>query len=510
MGEGFVTAAGIFLLMATIAAPWLFGSTRHWTIIRLTEILCLMGLCWGAGVLLRWPKVLWEGVTEYCVIFLLMSGWLMAITGPVLPSDPFTEKHFAELAARWPGSFVIKTPVETMCLFSGLLVALLVTRRLSVEKVWKVVLFRSLAIVGVSIAAVGIAQVKTGARGIFWDTTIQYPGYFFATFFHHTVAGAYINLVWPLCAGVFGWLCCTPSGGGNSRVAGLLIWGLMMSITLCALAVQVSKFAVINAAFLVLLFVSWLLWRLRMQAFKRVAFRFCCIGVLLLLVAGATARKGGRWDTLLERWKPFVTFASETAKPESQEKSGRKPALYMRPDGFIESSGALSVEHGHFLGYQRVASAVCLRMIPQAGLLGFGPGSWTGSYPHFTKDPFLRTFFLGLQFANVDYLQTIVEWGLLGAAAWGVLAFGGVWRGMKRLAKSRAAGGDITEDEGMTAGMVLSLTGVLIHALIDFPLQIPSIQLFVMVLLGLLWSDERSRRAGRTRVGDGEMGVPSA
>ncbi len=161
----------------------------------------------------------------------------------------------------------------------------------------------------------------------------------------------------------------------------------------------------------------------------------------------------------------------------------------------MESSDELI--RNHFLGYQRLASGVCLRMIPQAGLLGFGPGSWTGSYSHFTTDPFMRTFFLGIQFANEDYLQTVVEWGLLGALAWAILAFGGLWCGVKRLARYRLNGNDICEEEGLIVGALFSLTGVFIHALIDFPLQIPSIQLYVMVLLGLLWSSDSKVNALR-------------
>ena len=156
----------------------------------------------------------------------------------------------------------------------------------------------------------------------------------------------------------------------------------------------------------------------------------------------------------------------------------------MRPDLFIASNNPIASQ---FLGDRRLADATCLRMIPEAGLFGFGPGTWTRTYYHFTTDRFLRTFFLYMQFAHEDYLQTIVEWGILGAGAWGWIVFGGLKTGFLRLARFRRECEEISREEGIVLGAVMGVAGVLLHALLDFPLQIPSIQLYACVLLGLLW-----------------------
>ena len=39
-------------------------------------------------------------------------------------------------------------------------------------------------------------------------------------------------------------------------------------------------------------------------------------------------------------------------------------------------------------------------------------------------------------------------------------------------------------------GLTIALAGVLIHALIDFPLQIASIQLYTVTLISILWSSK--------------------
>jgi O-antigen ligase len=152
---------------------------------------------------------------------------------------------------------------------------------------------------------------------------------------------------------------------------------------------------------------------------------------------------------------------------------------------FLESTDPKAHQ---LLGDYRLAVATCLRMIPKSGLLGFGPGTWSATYPHFTNDTFLRTFYLNLQFAHNDYLQAVVEWGVLGAAAWAFLILGAMDVTVRRLCKNRANNLEVTREEAISIGCALALFGVLLHALLDFPLQIPSIQLYVCVLVGLLWA----------------------
>jgi O-antigen ligase len=91
------------------------------------------------------------------------------------------------------------------------------------------------------------------------------------------------------------------------------------------------------------------------------------------------------------------------------------------------------------------------------------------------------------RFAHQDYLQTIVEWGWVGAALWAVVFAGGVWLCFRN---ARALpSGDGSRTLLFTAG--LALCGIGLHALVDFPLQIASLQLYVVVFLGLGWGATR-------------------
>ena len=44
----------------------------------------------------------------------------------------------------------------------------------------------------------------------------------------------------------------------------------------------------------------------------------------------------------------------------------------------------------------------------------------------------------------------------------------------------------------LSAACVFSLAGVMMHALVDFPLQIASLQLFTMLIAGMLWAKGKS------------------
>jgi hypothetical protein len=84
--------------------------------------------------------------------------------------------------------------------------------------------------------------------------------------------------------------------------------------------------------------------------------------------------------------------------------------------------------------------------------------------------------------AHSDALQTLMEWGWSGAAAWAVILTGGfaraVWMGVRK---------GSAESRILPAACAFSLAGVMVHALVDFPLQIASIQLFAVMIAALAW-----------------------
>jgi hypothetical protein len=72
--------------------------------------------------------------------------------------------------------------------------------------------------------------------------------------------------------------------------------------------------------------------------------------------------------------------------------------------------------------------------------------------------------------------------------AWAWLALGGLWKMVRRVLAERRQTANPTF--WTWYGLLLALLGVFIHAGFDFPLEIDSIRLYVLVFLALGWSGE--------------------
>jgi O-antigen ligase len=151
-----------------------------------------------------------------------------------------------------------------------------------------------------------------------------------------------------------------------------------------------------------------------------------------------------------------------------------------------------------------------LKMIPEAGPFGFGPGTFQTAFPYFTHEYGNQLNGRWL-YAHEDYLQTLVEWGYVGTALWVGLVGGAMVLSVIRAVRYRA---ELSSSVRLTHfAILLGVGSVLLHALVDFPLQIASIQLYSAALLGALWASpewlcsSRRREASqwssmRPRVGD--------
>lgn len=84
----------------------------------------------------------------------------------------------------------------------------------------------------------------------------------------------------------------------------------------------------------------------------------------------------------------------------------------------------------------------------------------------------------------------LIEWGWLGSVLWAVIFFGGMAvgvRAVRRMEETR-----VNDRRRMFLPLCLvALAGVAIHALVDFPLQIYSIQIDVATYLGICWGSAR-------------------
>jgi O-antigen ligase len=151
----------------------------------------------------------------------------------------------------------------------------------------------------------------------------------------------------------------------------------------------------------------------------------------------------------------------------------------------------------------RFATArICLGMLPAAGLFGFGPGTFIAIFQHHVAEAQIHQDAIW-KFAHDDWLQYFVEWGFFGGAVWLVLWSLPVRRAVEhvrviikpgfglekkrtRRSRERWSGSLEALRTYLTFGASIALAGVLVHAMMDFPLQIMSLQMYALTLAGML------------------------
>lgn len=106
-----------------------------------------------------------------------------------------------------------------------------------------------------------------------------------------------------------------------------------------------------------------------------------------------------------------------------------------------------------------------LRMFRNKPVLGWGLGTFPTVYPRFRS--FYTNFFVNQ--AHNDYLQLLSETGLLG---FGMMAWFLVVLYRHALRKMRSWMSDVSG--AVTLACILGVTGILVHSLLDFNLQVPA------------------------------------
>jgi hypothetical protein len=485
VGAGLRSAAHGILGASIVAAPWWAGVSRVAGMRVFAGLMTVSASCWLGSVVCSGKLKAIPGRAVLAVGFLLFCGWLVVLTGPHLSPDTFARKHFAALQTRWPASLPAQTQVEAMWVASGLLGIFLLVADPATSGLWRARHFAAMALVGGSVVVFGVVQAVVQAPAMFWSAEeLPYAGRFFATFFEEGMGVGLVCLVWPLAAGgLIGRFGFSGVAGGRER-GEMVVWSAVVIAGWLALAVMSSLLGVIISGVLAVVLGLWVLWRIPSMVLRSYAVPcgWVALACGVAVVGGALVVK--RTPVFQSHWTRLQAAlvadgAYATTPPDRR--------FQMRPEGFILSED--DPADSHFAATQRRKLLVTgLRMIPQSGLLGFGPGSWPWTYPHFTDDALLRTYYLPMQFVFHDFLQTVVEWGLLGTLAWAVLFAGALSAGLYRLRRYRAKGGRIGKKEGMIAGTLAGLLGVLICAWWYPPLQAPPVQLYVAVLLGILWS----------------------
>jgi hypothetical protein len=310
-----------------------------------------------------------------------------------------------------------------------------------------------MAVTGISMVLYGLTQRVLVAPSIFWLKENTGPS-FFGGFRYHGNAGAFLNLIWPLLL-----LFVIQSFLSPKAYIARAVWCSAFFLALVGCAANISRAAETITVFLVLVGAIWLPLLIRRKAFLLSLWSVAVTGGIVLIFVGALLFGGiaeqseGHWSKL--------------------------------PDQLTDNQ--------RLLCYQ-----ACWRTLPDSGWWGYGAGTFSAIFPD--HEAYLGSRIHGFwKYAHEDYLQTLIEYGYVGACFWGVFFFGSIGRALVLASWSSLR----TKERLGYATCVLALGGTALHSGVDFPLQIASLQLYVMMFIAMAWArpveevapDTSSRRA---------------
>lgn len=442
-----------WLFLGTLVmAPWLYGGTTAWSIELVNGTLGLALTIWVASLLVdrKWPIV--PRALVIIVALILLQGWWMVVNARGIYDSAFRVfAPVAPLLATWPGSADFVLSFAWMLRATALLGVVLLVAELVQRPVWLLRLWYALALAGGSVALLGLIQKASGAKMIFWQPPVWPPiGTFFATFFYHANAGAFLNLVLPVIAGLALW-----SVARSARPVARTLWATTLLIVVIAVFSNTSRMAqAVGVVLMVALLVAVI--RTAKKIVARMEKRTLIAGTLIVAITAVAIAQAAHLDKPLGRWQYFMKQLPVDARWS--------------------------------------ANRAAFSAVGESGPLGFGPGSFQAVFPVY-QQPMSDQVEGTWRFLHDDYLQTFLEWGWLGSLLIAALFFGGIGMGIRSY---RRAGDWSTRQRILLPCVVLALIGVAIHAAVDFPLQILSIQLFVATYLGICWGSVTWGRRAET------------
>jgi hypothetical protein len=430
---------------ALVYAPWAYGATTSASINMTNWVLLVALVLWGAELLTGGRRPDLPPFLLTLTGALVCAGGWMALNAKSIYDSEFS--FFVPLRNFAPfltGSIDYANSAAWMLRGALLLGTMLLVCDLSQSSRWLLRLWYVIGLVGGSIAFLGLLQKATGAQMIFWQPPPP-PEFgvttFFATYFYHGNAGTFLNLVWPLSAGLV-----IRAFTSQSQPGMRALWTIVFIVTIAGVLANTSRMAQVVA--LVLMVVIGLhfgpaLLRKLSGAQKSVAMAGA-LAIILTLIALAQAT---HLEQPLNRWQSVVERIPADARWQ--------------------------------------ASHVALSVLPHAGFFGFGPGTFRVVFPGYnigSGNSAPGTW----RFLHEDYLQTVLEWGWLGSSLWALLFFGGIAVAIRSY-KKYARRAWMPRRRVMQPLVIVALAGVAMHALVDFPFQIESIQLYVATYLGVCW-----------------------
>ena len=444
MTSGLFRHPSRWIFFAALAyAPWAYGGTTPASIRTINWLLLAAFILWMLELLISRRRPRFPRFLLFLTGALLGIGAWMAVNAKsIYDSDFYVFVPLRNFAPHLAGSVDYAISAAWMLRGALLLFVILFVVDLSQSNRWLLRLWYTIGLVAGSIAFLGLLQKATGAHMIFWQTTPVWGATtFFATYYYHGNAGAFLNLVWPLTAGL-----AIRAFTARCHPAMRAMWLSVFVLTVAGVLANTSRVAQL-IAFLLLIAICLRFGPALLRQLWHMQKGVALAGAIAILLALIALAQATHLEQPLKRWQSL----GERIPNDARWQTARVAA------------GALS----------------------DIGFFGFGPATFRVVFPSYNGVPIQRVPGTW-RFLHEDYLQTALEWGWLGGTLWALLFFGGIAVGIRSY-KQYAASEWTPRRRLLQPFVIIALIGVALHAVVDFPLQIASIQLYVATYLGLCW-----------------------
>src|SRR6266516_5974934 len=329
--------------VALVYAPWAYGGTTSTGIQTINWLLLTAFILWGVELIVSRRKPRFPRVLLFVPAALIgIGGWMACNAISIYDSDFHTFVPLQNFAPYLAGSVDYAISVAWIVRGALLLCATLFVADLSQSNRWLLRLWYTIGLVAGSIAFLGLLQKATGAKMIFWQTAPPWGATtFFATYYYHANAGAYLNLVWPLTAGL-----AIRAFTARCHPTMRAMWISVFVLTVAAVLANTSRVAQLIALLLMVaicLQFGPALLRKFSRAEKSVVFAGG-IAILLTLIALAQAT---HLEQPLTRWQSLSERIPTDARWQ--------------------------------------ASRVAIGALRDIGFFGFGPGTFRAVFPSYNK-----------------------------------------------------------------------------------------------------------------------------
>lgn len=353
---------------------------------------------------------------------------------------------------------------QAMISMSTALMVMVMLMDLGRERGPRFIMALAITLSGFAVAVLGLwLQTSADLRQL-WKVA-HVPDFVFGIFWYHGNAAAFLNLCWPVTL----WLCVILLRREERRMP----QQVMLACLVVALAVQmVAVFANVSKMghFLMIVevlivtvagFVAWRRQDLHEQeTVGKRAWLLALFGLGILVAGAWMAGAGAGWT----RWDAFA------------DKNFDDPA-------------------------RRHATVMALEIGWDGGWNGTGPGTFEWVSAHYSPlDPVLKDG--RWRHAHNDYAQFFAEWGWLGTLLAGILPVAASCRIFKALRQAISPDSKDRMSFQRRSGLICfgaAIAALMIHALVDFPTQIPAIRCMTAAVLGMMLAMCQSQSRSRHR-----------